>query len=254
MACRAAPDHAGRVDQARLAALDTMDPARHRRRDVPRDLAGDPRRAPSLRPVVPGFRSRPTSPWPASPSGHSPSACSAFWPSAASTARGRSARPWRAMPRRGVLLTRQGRRRRPGHPGRRRSAELPLVLRGSGRALGRRADGDARPAGRAAGGRPLRGLPGPLRAARAGHRHGDPAHGRRHRGLRRDARSWCPSCSTPSRESIARFAPELIFANSVAAVVPQGDAVVGHNRGRAHGRLLRRRARLGAVLLHRRDA
>ena len=44
---------------------------------------------------------------------------------------------------------------------------------------------------------------------------------------------------------IARFAPELIFANSVAAVVPAVELAVGHNRGRAHARLLRRCARAG---------
>ena len=52
-----------------------------------------------------------------------------------------------------------------------------------------------------------------------GYRHRDPPHGRRHRGLRRVHACWRPSCSHSISESIARFAPELIFANSVAAVV-----------------------------------
>ena len=44
VARRAAPDPAGRVDQARLVALHTMDLARHGRRGAPRDVPVDPRR------------------------------------------------------------------------------------------------------------------------------------------------------------------------------------------------------------------
>ena len=46
-------------------------------------------------------------------------------------------------------------------------------------------------------------------------------------------------------ESISRLAPELIFANSVAAVVPQGNAVSVTIGSRAHARLLHRGAGTG---------
>ncbi len=62
LARRAAPDHPRRMDQARLAPLDAVDPARHRRRDLPGDLAGNPERPPPPGPGGTGGSTRPTSP------------------------------------------------------------------------------------------------------------------------------------------------------------------------------------------------
>ena len=95
----------------------------------------------------------------------------------------------------------QGPGGRAGHAGHRRGAQLRVVLRGPGRALGRGADGHPRPARRAAGGRPVRRLPLALRPARPRARHHHPAHGRRHRGLHRRAPCWRRSCSTLSAAS-----------------------------------------------------
>ena len=59
-------------------------------------------------------------------------ASSASWPSAASTASGTIRSSLAAMPRRGVCFGGQGGRGGARHPGRRRSAELRVVLRGTG--------------------------------------------------------------------------------------------------------------------------
>ena len=55
-------------------------------------------------------------------------------------------------------------------------------------------------------------------------------------------------------ESISRYAPELIFANSVAAVVPQGDAVSVTLGVVLMVTYCTAVLALGAVLLQRRDA
>ena len=93
------------------------------------------RTAPAPRPAA-GTRGStpPTRPWPGSPSDHCVWACSASWPSAESTARERSAP--RSPPCHGAASARrQGGGRRACDTGHRRGLELPLLLRGSGRAL-----------------------------------------------------------------------------------------------------------------------
>ena len=245
VARRTAPGHAGRVDQARLVAFDPVDLARHRRRDAPRDVPGDPRRPAPFPRVVPGVR--PHQPVPGRP---------------------------------GHRLPRPRRPRRPGHQRRVRHGDDPLVP-GRHAAPRRAADGQGDPssasapwssARRSASSLSSRARPS-SRAARRRPRSANRAccgrwpcrapssRSSRCSGLgigtviRHTAGAIAvfagvhlagvPSCSTPSRTSIARFAPELIFANSVAAVVHAIELVVGHNRGRAHARLLRRHAGSG---------
>ena len=90
-----------------------------------------------------------------------------------------------AMPRRGVLLTAKVVVVGLGTLVIGEALSFILFFEGQAVLSGGAPTASPRPAGRAAGGGPLGSLPGPLRPARAGHRHRDPSHRRRHRRLRR---------------------------------------------------------------------
>ena len=95
-----------------------------------------------------------------------------------------------------------------------------------GRPVGPGSDGHPRPTGGAARRGAHRGLPGPAGSVRPRPRGDHPPHGGGHRHLR-GGHLLVPILLQPLSASgnPARFAPEQILANSVAAVVPQSGQV-----------------------------
>ena len=159
-----------------------------------------------------------------------------------------------AMPRRGVLLTAKVARRRTRHAGHRRSAQLRLLLRGPGRPSRGRAHGLAR-ASRACCGRwPCRAPSSPSSRCSGWASATVIRHTAGAIAVFAGITFLVPILLHSISHGIARFAPELIFANSVAAVDRQSNAfsvTIGVVLMLAY---CAASLGLGALLLNRRDA